>query len=163
LVYKKSYHEKLNIEGDDIKIKSSNRDYITAYNPEAYKFNYFGPRLSLEYNRDDGIFLGGGVTWKTYGFHRNQYKSSHTLLASYATNTGAYNFEYRGEFPDLIGHNLDLLVNTLNYGPKYVFNYFGQGNATVNDMPIDFYRLNMQGFMQKILIQKTARITSKWG
>jgi hypothetical protein len=156
IVYKRTFYDDLEIHGENIEVKSSPREYITEYDPGAFKFNYFGPRLSVEYNRDDGFFLGGGVNWKTYGFQREQYASSHTLLANYATNTGAYNFSYFGEFPDLLGHNLDLVIDTRNYGPKYVFNYFGPGNGTENNMPIDFYRLNMKGFIQKIYMQKST-------
>ncbi|TRX60536.1 hypothetical protein FNH22_05660 [Fulvivirga sp. M361] len=163
IVYKKKFFNGLEADEENIKIKASNREYITTYTPDEYKYNYLGPRLSVQFNQDAGLFLGGGVNWKTYGFQRDPFKSSHTLIANYATSIDAYNVSYEGEFPDLLGYNWDLMINTHYYSPQYVFNYFGTGNGTVKTENIDFYRVNLGGFSQKIHIQKSIGEALKIG
>ncbi|MEM9856025.1 MAG: metallophosphoesterase [Bacteroidota bacterium] len=154
IAYKKNYFNELEVKGD-VKVHASNYEYINEYRPSEYKYSYLGPRLSVQFNRDAGIFLGGGVHIKTHGFNRRPFKSSHTLMANYATSINAYNLSYEGEFPDIFGHNLDLRLSSHYYSPQYVFNYFGTGNGTENTQNIDFYRVDLGGFSQKIFLQKS--------
>ncbi len=162
-VYQRKYFNKAKIKGEKIKIRRSNREYITAYTPEDYKYTYVGPRASIQFNQDAGMFVGAGVHWKTFGFQHDPFESSHTLMANYATSINAFNIGYDGEFPDLFGHNYDLVINSHYYSPQYVLNYFGDGNGTPNTQGIDFYRVDMAGFSQKVLFRKSVGAALKMG
>lgn len=140
---KKSEDNKI-LYGAKTKVKLSDKDYINEYEREAFTYDYVGPRLSLEINQDDGLYLGGGVKIETHGFRKEPAKSSHSILANYAFATSAFNFMYNGAFYSLFGRSWDLEIDGYAYGPKYIFNYFGQGNDTPKqEGNIDFYRINM--------------------
>ncbi len=128
--------------GNDTRLKLSHKDYVNKYNFEEFTYPYAGPRLSAEYNVDDGIFIGGGFNIKTYGFRKKPIATDQTFLGNYAFRTGAFTFKYRGRFYSLFSRNLDLMVDGDVYGPKYVFNYFGQGNSSSFERNIDYYRLH---------------------
>lgn len=144
IVYDNLLEDNLLIKGPDTRIKTSEKEYINEFDPEEYQYNYVGPRLSIELNADDGIYLGGGVYWNNYGFRRQPYKSEHLLLANAATATSAFNFKYQGTYYSALGRDWDLAMNGMAYGPKFVFNYFGQGNGTIKEFgDIDYYRIRM--------------------
>ena len=143
IIYYDDEKEKNKLEaGSESRLKLSEKEHINNYNFEEFRYPYFGPRLSAEYNIDDGLFLGGGVHIETYGFRKEPAATEHTILGNYAIKTGAYTFKYRGRFYSLFSRNLDLMIEGDVYGPKYVLNYFGQGNSTANEQAIDFYRLH---------------------
>lgn len=128
--------------GTETRLKITGREYLNEYDYKEFNYPYFGPRLSVEYNIDDGLFLGGGFNVKTYGFRKKPAATDQTFLANYAINTGAFTFRYRGRFYSFFSPTLDLMVDADVYGPRYVLNYFGQGNDTPNEAPIGFYRVN---------------------
>ncbi|WP_040665023.1 ShlB/FhaC/HecB family hemolysin secretion/activation protein [Nafulsella turpanensis] len=128
--------------GEETRLKLTNKAYLNEYDPEEFSYPYVGPRLSVEYNRDDGLFLGGGINVKTYGFRKKPVATDQTLLANYAIGTGAFTFRYRGIFYSLFSEKLDLLLDADVYGPKYMLNYFGQGNSSLYEEDISFYRIN---------------------
>ena len=141
--------------GPKAKVKLSDKDYIHEYDRRAFKYNYVGPRITGEINPDDGLYIGGGVKIKTYGFRKEPAASEHSILASYAFATGSYNASYNGTFYSLFGRNWDLGIEAESFGPKFTFNYFGQGNDTFfdkskehrkNEDAVDFYRVRMDNF-----------------
>ncbi len=141
-------------KGDETNLRLSNKDYINEYAPQEFFYNYLGPRISVQYNPDDGVFLGGGATYRTYGFRKDPAATEQTILANYAVATGAYNFRYEGAFYQVFGRASDLLVN-LNYqGPQYVLNYFGQGNETSYERPIDYYRVRFNSFIAELSVNR---------
>ena len=128
--------------GPETRLKITGRESLNEYDYEEFSYPYLGPRLSVEYNIDDGLFLGGGFNVKTYGFRKKPAATDQTLLANYAINTGAFTFRYRGRFYSFFSPKLDLIVDADVFGPKYVSNYFGQGNNTSFEAPIGYYRIN---------------------
>ncbi|MBC6610913.1 metallophosphoesterase [Hymenobacter sp. BT507] len=96
-----------------------------------YRLNYFGPAAYFGYNIDDGLFVGGGVTYRTYGFRRNPFATEQTLVANWAPSRNAYNIRYTGTFVDVLG-KFDLKINSQLYGPQLLYNYFGKGNDSRN-------------------------------
>lgn len=133
--------------GESTRLKLSKKDYVNEYNPDNFKYDYLGPRLFIEYNRDNGIYLGGGVYKRTHGFRKNP-KAEHSLLANYAFNTSSFTLKYEGTLYSLFGRNWDLNFYGTGYGPKFVFNYFGQGNSTpgeneIEGVDIDYFRISM--------------------
>ena len=135
------------IKGRDSKVITSDEDWVNEYDPEDFKYDYMGPRLFVEYNIDDGVFLGGGLYLETHSFRKEPAESTQKLLANYATATQAYTFKYDGKFYSFFKRNWDLQINAIGYGPKYVLNYFGQGNATEETKPINYYRIKLNNII----------------
>ena len=106
------------------------------------------PAVDLGYNKDDGVFLGGGVTWTKHGFQAEPFKWQHHFTASAAMKTGAYRLIYKGKVNNVLGRTgfgLDASV----LAPDYRFNYFGMGNSTTrppNDSQFQF-RLDLIDIM----------------
>jgi hypothetical protein len=141
-------------KGQETNLRLSDKAYINEYDPADFFYNYIGPRASVQYNPDDGLFLGGGVNFKTYGFRKTPAATDQTLLANYAFATGAYNFRYRGAFYQLFGRSNDLIVNLDYQGPQFVLNYFGQGNETPKTREIDFYRVRFNSFTAEASVNR---------
>lgn len=115
---------------------------IEQYEIDAFQYNHLGPKIYMEFNVDDGLFIGGGIVRKTHGFRKEPFKSYHSLAGNIATKTMSYNLKYSGNFYSLLGKDLDLIIDGLMTGPKYTLNYFGEGNETVMDTSsIYFYRI----------------------
>lgn len=144
IVYVRDPEEDTMALADRTRLKHSKDGYYTKYEREAFAYNYAGPRLSLEINNDDGLYLGGGAKIITHGFKKEPAKATHDILARYAFATQAYNASYEGHFYDLFGRYADLEFTAETFGPKYIFNYFGFGNnSPERDQDIDFYRIKM--------------------
>lgn len=105
---------------------------INRYNREEFDFDVRMPLASLNYNPDDGIFLGAGIMIKKDGFRKEPYASKQSITGNYAIATSSYNFEYKGEFIDAIG-KADFNLDAELLAPNFVNNFFGIGNETVND------------------------------
>ena len=105
-----------------------------------FHYNMTTPVFYPEFNVDDGLFLGLGVSRKSYGFRKHPYAKFHRLGVNFSTRTGAFNFGYFGDFRAIIRHwNLGVEIDV--FGPKYVINFFGFGNETILQVDdIDFYR-----------------------
>ena len=90
-------------------------------------YNYFLP--SLEFNDNEGLFVGGVMNW----FHPG-YKSmaQHTFNFSHATKSKSYQFGYEFMLNSKL-NNSSYFADLDFFGPKYVFNYFGIGNNTLFD------------------------------
>jgi hypothetical protein len=122
-------------------IQAPNPDYL-SYDRMAFKYNKLMPLASVEFNQDDGIFLGAGLLWEKHGFKRKPYAAMHSLTGNYALKTGAFNLEYKGRSVD-IWKSWDLVWLADVKAPDYVFNYFGSGNESNynrEEHSINFYR-----------------------
>ncbi len=164
---KKSTKLKLGKEGRD---KTSNDPHVNLYNRKDFMYNFLAPLIFLNYNVDDGIFIGGGFLATVHGFRKDPYKSQHFLLGTIAPVTASFDFRYRGIFKDVIG-KLDLKFNVLAQSPNYTSNFFGQGNDTQFDQNIDeiknvetaieYYRVRYKHYsVEGLLSQKLGNIFS---
>nr|WP_082893588.1 hypothetical protein [Rufibacter ruber] len=135
--------------GREAEDKTEDFPEVNLYDRDNYKLPYFGPRLSLEYNVDDGLFLGGGAVYRNHKFRKTPYASEHYLRANYAFATGAYNIRYDGEFKQVLNDNLDLGIKAAVFGPQYQINFFGLGNESEQDLnkSIEFYRVRIARLM----------------
>ncbi len=132
-----------NIEASsETRIKTSRKDWINEFNRDYYDIDFLGPRLSFEFNPDDGLFLGAGIYWEDQGFRRNP-GSDHLLDFNFATKTSGFNVGYKGNIYSALGHNWDIAIRADGNNDKFAFNYFGQGNSTENINDIDFYRVKL--------------------
>lgn len=129
-------------EGNKLKLNSeskkrlSNDPGVNIYNRKAFKYNVLMPLITANFNPDDGVFLGGGFAYTNHGFRKEPFKSKHKVLGSYAINTASYNFNYLGQYTDVIG-KWDLETNVNLLVPNFVNNFFGMGNESKFDKNID--------------------------
>jgi hypothetical protein len=134
-------------KGPETRVRTSqNEEKINEYNRRSFQMNYTGPLVAFGFNRDDGIFIGGGVQNRTYGFRKKPYASFQKLTASFAFATNAFNFRYRGNFSQAIwGWDLGLAADFNR--PNFVRNFFGLGNGTeldgMSDEDFDFNRVRI--------------------
>jgi len=91
--------------------------------------NQFTPLLGA--NPDDGYKIGFVNTHSNYGFQRNPFSSQHTISGAYYFATSGFDFEYKGEFANVIG-SWNLGLNAKYTSPNYAINFFGFGNSTPN-------------------------------
>jgi hypothetical protein len=130
--------------GRETKVRFSKNPANNEYKNDDFQYDHFGPVLSVEYNVDDGVFLGGGLASRKHGFHKYPAKMTQKLVANYAFQTGAYNIRYKGDFYSVFGRKSDLSVKANIFGPQFVNNYFLQGNNTLQlEDSIKYYRLRM--------------------
>jgi hypothetical protein len=130
---------------------------VNEYNRKSFRYNYLAPLLSVQYNPDDGIFLGGGFIVRKQGFRHEPFVAQHRATANYAVATRAYNFRYTGDFTDVIGR-LNLQLNAEVRAPNFVNNFFGLGNETGYDKSqgINYYRVRFEDWAFNALLQHTV-------
>tara|TARA_R110002050_G_scaffold157357_2_gene285967 strand:- start:26212 stop:29913 length:3702 start_codon:yes stop_codon:yes gene_type:complete len=123
--------------------KNLTDDYETNvydYSKPKNSTNQFMPTIGA--NPDDGFKIGLVNTLTNYGFERNPYSSQHTFSAAYYFATSGYDFEYSGEFANVIG-SWNLGLNAKFTSPNYAINFFGYGNSTSNLNVDDESNFNM--------------------
>ncbi|GAB3937917.1 BamA/TamA family outer membrane protein [Larkinella terrae] len=147
--------EKTKVDGDsETRLRLSGNPKINAYDRKAFKYNILFPQISVQYNPDDGLFLGGGFMYTKHGFRKEPFAQQHRFVVNHAFATQAYNFNYDGIFTDVIG-NADLRIDADVQAPNFVSNFFGLGNATVFDKKkgITYYRTRFENISVSALIQ----------
>lgn len=115
--------------GKESKLKLSKNPGINTYNYESFEYGNVAPTLYFGVNDDDGLFFGGGIIITNHGFRKDPYAGMQRIVANFAPKTSAWNFEYEGDFINVIndlGVNIDLLVRA----PNFFTNFYGYGNET---------------------------------
>lgn len=128
------------IKGKETVVHTSKHKSKNKYDRKSYKPNVLYPNAFFGYNPDDGLFIGGGATYKKQGFRKDPFKATHRLIGNIAFKTFSFNVLYTGEFVDLFGRTDFRLDILLNY-PKLT-NFFGYGNETTfnnNENGRDYY------------------------
>lgn len=142
-------------KGKSTKLLLSKYESVHEYNRNAFKYDKGSPIPSFDYNIDDGLFIGAGYSLKHYGFRKEPYSYTHKLTANYAPRTKAHSINYTGNVYSIFGRNKDIVVQAAFNGPKYTFNYFGQGNSTPNvGDDIDYYRVRTKNLSLSAYFQR---------
>jgi len=133
--------------GSETKDKTEDYKEVNRYDRNSYKIPYFGPRISLEYNVDDRLYIGGGFVYRTRKFRKDPFAVEHRLMGNYAFTTKAYNLRYTGTYTDVIS-NLDLELKASINGPQLLYNYFGIGNETeAQEKNVQDYRVRFERYI----------------
>ncbi|RRB07166.1 BamA/TamA family outer membrane protein [Larkinella rosea] len=140
--------------GSETRLRLSGKSKINEYDRKAFKYDVLFPQVSVQYNPDDGLFLGGGLLYTKHGFRKDPFAQQHRFIVNHAFATKAYNFNYDGIFTDVIG-NVDLRVDADVQAPNFVSNFFGLGNTTVFDKKkgITYYRTRFENISVSALFQ----------
>jgi hypothetical protein len=139
---KKKKRNKIEL-GTEARDKLVKKSQAITYDREEFKYGSTSPLIWAGFNPDDGIFLGGGVKVIKHGFKKNPYQSMHAIKGRGALATGAFSFDYKFNYPELIG-NWDFHGHFDILAPQYLFSFYGVGNeSSRGDNPDTDYRLRL--------------------
>ena len=141
-------HEKIKFEEEKPKTLLSDN-----YTTNTYHFRHFTPNTNIlvptaGFRTDDGFFLGASNTYTENGINSGSFKQKHRLSANYFFNFEALEVAYSGKYGSIFpGWNLETDAYFTN--DRYVSNFFGYGNETINDednLGRDYYRGRVRQF-----------------
>lgn len=150
-------------KGKEGKDRTSNKPNVNNYQRNSFQYNKTIPLAYVNYNVDDGVWLGGGFNTTIHGFRKDPFKSKHNFVGAVALNTISWFFNYKGTFTEVVGP-LDLKVDLAAYAPQFVRNFFGFGNESefnqqANeiynvDNAIDYYRVRFRNYSTLFALSK---------
>lgn len=93
---------------------------------------------------DLGAFIGGGVSFTTFGFRKYPFASKHRFRAGFATDPGTFRIDYFGEFH---GENTPTRVDLLLRASGIEVNrFFGFGNETRDTLDDSYFRVTSERY-----------------
>lgn len=119
-------------KGKNTALRLSGSSHINDYEDASFNYDQKAVVPFFDLRAEDGIFIGGLFGIRHFGFRKSLASYTQTLGGQYAPMTGAYIIQYQGNFYSLFARNLDLVLNGSYNNPKYTFNYYGQGNSSLN-------------------------------
>jgi hypothetical protein len=127
-----------------------NERSILGFNYNTTKF----PRFHINYNSDDGLVLGVGMSRRTYGFRNLPYATDQSLRFLYATEWKSYQVDYLGEFNHLT-RAYDLIFHA-NFSNPALRNFTGFGNNPKVDRSksFDYYKTRYRSLELEALFRK---------
>ncbi|WP_234414552.1 metallophosphoesterase [Muricauda brasiliensis] len=140
-------------EESDFKKEKPKTQLTNLYQSNTLHWKYFTPNNNilapnLGFRSDDNVFLGLTERYTKNGLNGAPYKQQHTFRANYYFSFGAFELQYDGVFANVVpGWNFETGAYYSN--DRYVKNFFGYGNETVNQenqLDIDFYRGRVRQF-----------------
>jgi hypothetical protein len=134
------------ISGNPASVLLSDDYSLNVYDYRKPYFSFFNLLPNAGFNPDDGLTLGAIGIFTINGFKRNPFTAKHTLKANLLTKSGGYELSYSGVFPKMTG-NWFYQLNGVFSSSKFIRNYFGYGNETIQDKKYEdtnFYRVRAQ-------------------
>lgn len=141
--------------GKGSKVRFSRNPPVNDRNILGFNYNTTKlPQLYLNYNSDDALVLGAGISRRTQGFRNLPYATEQRLSILYAPYRHAYQFRYHGEF-NHITRDIDLVAD-IRYSHPALRNFFGLGNNTEVDesKKFTYYQTRYQFFELQALVRK---------
>ena len=139
--------------GRETRVRLSDDPLVNSYDPLRFELNTISPVASVDYNSDDGIFLGGGVRYEVSGFRKYPYAARHLLTFNVAPRSRAYNAYYDGRFTS-VWNKFDGRLEAGALAAREFRNFYGLGNETDRDA-----RLRFLAEMQTVSIVPSLRRT----
>lgn len=123
--------------------KTDPYEEVNLYDRDNFKMPYFGPRLTTEYNVEDGFLPGIGLMLRTQKFRKDPYASEHVLETKFAFRTNAFDVRYKGDVRDVL-EDWNLRLQAHLQGPGFRRNYYGLGNDTeqASDLDDSYYSVH---------------------
>lgn len=114
-----------------LKNKMDNDTLVNSYQRLYFKYNQAIPFVTVNYNQDDGLFLGFSLKFIKHAFRKTPYANMHEFAVSQALATKAFGFRYYSEYIGVLGRSVDLLTEIDIKAPNNTTNFFGYGNESV--------------------------------
>lgn len=128
---------------------------INRYDPHEHRFGQRWPLVSFGSNKDDGLFIGGGLLLTRHRFRRSPYASTHRIAGNFAARTQAFNLWYQGYFTLAWKRTWDLSLSARVLFPENIRNFYGLGNETTRDAGDSrFYQAQLSQVEVKPLLVK---------
>lgn len=132
-------------------LTDSYKTNVYSYTKPKNTTNQLTPLVGA--NPDDGFKIGFVNAITNYGFERNPFSSQHTVSGAFYFATSGFDFDYNGEFANVLGTwNLGLTAKYTS--PNYAINFFGFGNSTPNFNIEDSSNFNLD--YNRVKISKLA-------
>ena len=103
------------------------------------------PRILPGFNTDYGLFLGGGLISRNFGFRKYPYANSYIIRGGYAAGARKLRCEYQGEHRYANSSFFSSLMG-LASGIE-ILRFYGFGNTTTACHPDDFYKIRQNQFI----------------
>ncbi len=130
-------------QGANSKVVLSDDPAVNEYNQKGFMHDDISPQVFFGSNKDDGLFIGGGVKLTKHGFRKSPYGREQRIVGNIAARTQAFNVEYSGRFIKALGR-LNVLLNANYRTPNNIHNFFGLGNETENtEEQAEFYQAQL--------------------
>lgn len=120
---------------DETEVRLDNALAHNDYALRRIEMNKRKPVFAFDYDKDDGLFIGTGLTFQTAGFRKKPFAEQHTIAFNYAPQSSAYNAWYEGYFTQFAGAwdgSLEASVNAI----ENFDDYHGLGNETVDSRAV---------------------------
>jgi hypothetical protein len=118
--------------GSEARVFTAGTPLVNTYDLNGFKYDLVRPVAFFGANKDDGLFLGGGVKVTRHGFRKEPYARMHRLMANASAATRAFNVYYRGHYVSAAGA-WDFDIEATASSPNTVYNFYGLGNETGDD------------------------------
>lgn len=125
------------VDGRETRVRLSDDPVVNSYDPRRFELNTISPVASIDYNSDDGIFLGGGVRYELSGFREYPYAARHLLTLNVAPRSRAFNAYYDGRFTS-VWNKFDGRLEAGAFAAREFRNFYGLGNETDRDARAQF-------------------------
>lgn len=129
-------------------LKLQDKYAINVYDYKKLKTNTNQLIPTIGANPDDGFKIGINNTYTVYGFERNPFTRQHQFKGAYYFATNGYEFDYKGEFANVVG-DLNLVLQSKFQSPNFSLNFFGYGNEISNnddDFGLNYNRVKVREF-----------------
>jgi Omp85 superfamily domain len=121
-------------------------DPLLKYEPKIEdRYHDYGVIVPVEYNNDDGLFLGFGGRINYYDFRQVPYDHKFEAVYGYAYNIHKHYVHLLGEFNDLI-ENTNVTI-PFTYSGLEITRFYGFGNVTVlnkDSLSKKYYNINQK-------------------
>ena len=151
--------------GAETRVKLSRDVAINRYDFEGFKYDLARPIAYFGSNKDDGLFVGGGIRITRHGFRKNPHAVIHQFMGNVAAKTQAFNLRYLGHYTEVF-YKWDLGIDLAIYNPNNIRNFYGLGNETENDdFSARFYQARFSRFTFRSQFERSydQGITLRWG
>ncbi|MFK7845906.1 MAG: BamA/TamA family outer membrane protein [Rhodothermales bacterium] len=142
-VYYDSNYQNHITDGTNSKVVLSDDPAVNVYDQKGFLHDDISPQVFFGSNKDDGLFIGGGVKLTKHGFRKTPYGREQRIVGNIAARTQAFNVEYSGRFVEAFGR-MNVLLNANYRTPNNIHNFFGLGNETENtEAQAEFYQAQL--------------------
>lgn len=150
------HHKKtIKVDSGEVKFENLKSTDTYLYSRKLYKDDTYFPMAYMGYNKDDNLFVSGGVTFTNHGFMEDGYLSKHkfsTTLTSRSAFIGGYDVLWRKRRKRKLDYGI-----SINGATRYpLYDFYGLGNEVVQESAlrdIDYYKINYRGVASKYYLQ----------